>query len=85
VEHQLREHRAVSGAQAGLATNSLLSGIVEDVAVKIHQTVWCAPDCPVSQQRPRQRSAAQSTRNQWATRSQRQQSLGRTGLFGVPK
>jgi hypothetical protein len=32
---------------------------------KIHQTVWCASDCPVSQRRPRQRSAAQSAGDAW--------------------
>jgi hypothetical protein len=64
--------------------NSLLSGIVEVAAAKIHRTVWCAPDCPVSQQCPCQRSAARSTRNQRATRGQSQRSLDRTGLSGVP-
>jgi hypothetical protein len=38
----------------------------------------------VNQQRPHQRSAARSTRNQQATRGQSQQSLGHTGLSGVP-
>jgi hypothetical protein len=38
--------------------NSLLSVIAEDTVAKIHRTVRCAPDCLVSQQRPRQRSAA---------------------------
>jgi hypothetical protein len=37
----------------------------------------------VSQQRPHQRSAARSTRNQRATRGQSQWSQGRTGLSGV--
>jgi hypothetical protein len=37
----------------------------------------------VSQYRPRQRSAARSTRNRRATRGPRQRSLGRTRLFGV--
>jgi hypothetical protein len=32
---------------------------------KIHRTVRCVPDCPVSQQRPRQRSAAWSAGNAW--------------------
>ena len=31
----LRVHRALSGAQAGAATNSLLLGIPKDAAVKI--------------------------------------------------
>jgi hypothetical protein len=39
----------------------------------------------VSQLRPRQRSAAQSVRNQWATRGPSQRSPGRTRLFGVPR
>jgi hypothetical protein len=34
-------------------------------AAIIHQTVRCAPDCPVSQRRPRQRSAAQSAGDTW--------------------
>jgi hypothetical protein len=37
----------MSCAQAGSATNSLLSGIAEDVVAKIHRTIRCAPDCPV--------------------------------------
>ena len=41
---------------------------------KIHRTVWCAPDCPVSQ-----RSAAQSARDAWPS----QLSDGGTGLSGV--
>jgi hypothetical protein len=53
-------HRTASGAQAGSATNSLLSGITEGAATKIHRTIRCAPDCPVSQQCQRQRSAVQS-------------------------
>jgi hypothetical protein len=46
-------HRTVSGAQAGPPTNSSLSGKSEGATVKNHQTVRCAPDCPVSQRRPR--------------------------------
>jgi hypothetical protein len=34
-------------------------------AAKIHRAVQCAPYCPVSQQRPRQRSAAQSAGDAW--------------------
>jgi hypothetical protein len=68
--------------QAGSATNSLLSGIIEVVVAKIHQTVRCAPDCPMSQHRSRQRSAARS-RNQRATCGQNQRSLDSTGLSGV--
>jgi hypothetical protein len=65
VEHQLWVHRTLSSALAGSEMNSLLSGIAEDAKAKIHQTVRCAPDCPVSQQRPRQRSAARSTGDSW--------------------
>jgi hypothetical protein len=42
----------LSGAQAGPATNSSLSWKGEGVVAKNHRTVWCAPDCPVSQRRP---------------------------------
>jgi hypothetical protein len=58
-------HRTVSGAQAGRAVNSLLSGIAEGTVAKIQRTVRCAPDYPVSQQRPRQRSAARSAGDAW--------------------
>jgi hypothetical protein len=37
----------------------------EGTAAIIHQTVWCAPDCPVSQRRPRQQSIAQSAGDTW--------------------
>jgi hypothetical protein len=37
-----------------------LSGFRRRRTAKIHRTVWCAPDCPVSQ-----RSAAQSARDVW--------------------
>jgi hypothetical protein len=47
------------------AMNSLLSGIAEGVAAKIHRTIWCALDCPVSQQHLRQRLAARSTGDAW--------------------
>jgi hypothetical protein len=76
-------HRTLSCAQAGSATNSLLSRIAEGAAAKIHRSVRCAPDCPVSQQRPRQRSAARSVCNQRTTCGQSQQLLGHTGLSGV--
>jgi hypothetical protein len=65
------------------AINYLLSGIAGDAAAKIHQTVRCAPDCPLSQQRPRQRSATRLACNHRATRGMRQRSQGRTGLSGV--
>jgi hypothetical protein len=41
-------------------------------AAKIHWNVRCAPDCPVSQRGPRQRSASQSSA-----------SVGHTGLSSV--
>jgi hypothetical protein len=70
------------------STNLLLSGIVGDAAAKIHQTVWCAPDYPVSQQHPRQRSAAQSAGDVWpaptVTRSHRTVQCA-IGLSGVPR
>jgi hypothetical protein len=47
-------HRTVSGAQ----TNMPLFGKTQHVAVITHWTVWCAPDCLVSQ--PRQLSVARS-------------------------
>jgi hypothetical protein len=37
--HQLRVHRTLSGAQAGAATNSLLSGIAKNDVAKFHRTV----------------------------------------------
>jgi hypothetical protein len=51
-----------------------LSGIRRRRTAKIHRTVRCAPDCPVSQ-----RSAAQSARDAWPG----QWSEGSTGLPGV--
>jgi hypothetical protein len=45
----------------------------------VHWTVWCAPDCPVTNSRPSQRSAAQSARDAWPA----QQFEGGTGLSGV--
>jgi hypothetical protein len=75
----------VSCAQAGSTTNSLLSGIAEDVVAKIHRTIRCALDCPVCQQHPCQWSAARSARNQRATCGHSQRSLGKIGLFDVPR
>jgi hypothetical protein len=46
-QHQPVVHRTVLSAQAGPAANSTLSGKSEGAATIIHQTVWCAPDCPV--------------------------------------
>jgi hypothetical protein len=51
-----------------------LSGIRRRRTTKIHRTVRCAPDCPVSQ-----RLAAQSTCDAWPG----QRSEGGTGLSGV--
>jgi hypothetical protein len=51
-----------------------LSGFRRRLTAKIHRTVRCAPDCPVSQ-----RSAAQSARDAWPG----QRSEGGTGLSGV--
>jgi hypothetical protein len=76
-------HQILSGAQASVATNSLLSGITKNFVAKIHRTIRCAPDCPMRQKRPRQRSIARSARNQRATRGQSQRSPDRTGLSGV--
>ena len=75
-------HRTVSGdapdsvrcARLTLA-NLLLSGVRRRCTTIIHRTVWCAPDCPVSQ-----RSAAQSTRDAWPD----QRYEGGTGLSGAP-
>jgi hypothetical protein len=39
--------------------------IAEGAVAKIHWTVRCAPDCPVSQQRPCQRSTAWSADDTW--------------------
>ena len=51
-----------------------LSGICRRRTAKIHRTVRCTPDCPVSQ-----RSAAESARDTWPS----QRSEGGTGLSGV--
>ena len=67
-------HRTVSGAPGCLDLKTLLSGICRRRTAKIHQTVRCAPDCPVSQ-----RSAAESARDTWSG----QRSEVGTGLSGV--
>jgi hypothetical protein len=46
-------HWTVSSAQAGPTVNSSLSGKSKGATAKIHRTVRCAPDCPVSQRRLR--------------------------------
>ena len=70
------------------STNSLLSGKVGDAVAKIHRTVRCAPDCPMSQPRPRQWSAAQSAGDAWpkttVTRPHRTVRCA-IGLSGVPR
>jgi hypothetical protein len=43
-------HRTVSGAPGCLGLKTPLSGICRRRTAKIHRTVRCAPDCPVSQQ-----------------------------------
>ena len=67
-------HRTVSGAPGCLDLKTPLSGICRRRTAKIHRTVRCAPDCPVSQ-----RSAAESARDTWSG----QRSEGGTGLSGV--
>ena len=42
-------HRTVSGAPGGLDPKTSLSEICRRRTAKIHRTVRCAPDCPVSQ------------------------------------
>jgi hypothetical protein len=42
-------HRTVSDAPGCLDLKTLLSGICRRRTAKIHRTVRCAPDCPVSQ------------------------------------
>ena len=42
-------HRTVSGAPDQRGTNQPLSGFSPATSAKIHRTVRCAPDCPVSQ------------------------------------
>jgi hypothetical protein len=42
-------HRIVSGAPGFLGANWLLLGNSPATSAKIHRTVRCAPDCPVSQ------------------------------------
>ena len=42
-------HRTVSGAPDQRGANQPLSGFSPATSAKIHRTVRCAPDCPVSQ------------------------------------
>jgi hypothetical protein len=63
----------LSGAQAGPAANSLLSGIGEGAVAKHHRTVRWA-----------NRARANGRQcDQWATRGPSQRSLGHTGLSSV--
>jgi hypothetical protein len=55
----------LSGAQAGPATNSSLLGKSNGTTAKIHRTVRCATNCPVSQSCLRQRSTTQSAGDAW--------------------
>ena len=67
--------------QVALKKNSMRPAI-------IHRTVWCAPDCPVSQPCPRQRSVARSVGDTWSSpmvgRSHQTVQCA-TGLSGVPR
>jgi hypothetical protein len=72
-DNLVSEHRTVRCARLALVKRPL-SGIRRRRTTKIHQTVRCAPDCPVSQ-----RSAVQSARDAWPG----QRSEGGTGLSGV--
>jgi hypothetical protein len=65
-------HRTVSGAPGWTTVKRPLSGKVQRHTAIIHRTVrWCtglsggAPDCPVNQRSPAQRSAAQSAGDTW--------------------
>jgi hypothetical protein len=60
-------HQIMSSAQVGAPANWPLSGKSEGTAAKIHWTVQCAPDCPVCQPRPRQRSVARSKGDTWTS------------------
>jgi hypothetical protein len=74
-------HRTVSGAQAGVLDEQVALGKTQHAATIIHRTFRCAPDYPVSQPRPRQRSAARSV----GTHGLQQRSEGHTELSGVPR
>jgi hypothetical protein len=81
-------HWTVSGAQAGPAANSLLSGVGGGNVAIYHRTVrWRtrlsvgAPDCPVSHQCPRSRLRRRTRRSREKAEALR---LKFTGLSGVP-
>jgi hypothetical protein len=67
-------HRTVSGAPGCLGRSGCSREFHRRRSAKIHRTVRCAPDCPVSQ-----RSAADSARDTWPS----QRPEGGTGLSGV--
>jgi hypothetical protein len=46
--HQPMVHRTVSGAQAGTPSEPAALGKNSSLVAKIHRTVRCAPNCPVS-------------------------------------
>jgi hypothetical protein len=58
-------HRTVSGAPGWLPTNWPLSGMFGGVRLYFTGLSGGAPDCPVSQRPPAQRSAAQSAGDTW--------------------
>jgi hypothetical protein len=58
-------HRTVSGAPGWLPVNWSLSGVSGGVRLQFTGLSGGAPDCPVSQRPPAQRSAAQSTGDAW--------------------
>jgi hypothetical protein len=60
-------HRTVFGAQIAPLENRPLSRKTQHVTAIIHWTVRCAPDCPVSQSCPCQRSAAQLVGDAWTS------------------
>jgi hypothetical protein len=71
-------HRTVSGAPGCLDPKTPLSGIRRRRTAKIHRTVRCAPDCPVSQ-----RSARVNGRPR-ILRTTRGQANGRKGAPDCP-
>jgi hypothetical protein len=80
-------HRTVSGAPGCLGLKTPLSGIRRRCTAKIHRTVRCAPDCPVSQRSAR---ANGRPRNLRETRGRANGRKGApdcpvcTGLSGAP-
>jgi hypothetical protein len=60
-------HRTVSGAPGWTPVNRPLSGKFGGIRLKFTGLSGGAPDCPVSQRPPAQRSAAQSAGDAWPT------------------